>query len=108
MKGLLFLLSLSTYVYSSVDNYIFPYSDPSFSSYGTTGLLQMPNARLFEAGDVGINYASFNPYNRISVVASPFFLGYKRLIPIPRLRTDYIQITMNLVAIKHLKIRDLI
>ena len=32
----------------------------------------MPNARLFEAGDVGINYASFNPYNRISVVASPF------------------------------------
>ena len=68
----------------------------------------MPNARLFDAGDVGINYASFNPYNRGYRSLHHHFLGYKRLIPIPRLRTDYIQITMNLVAIKHLKIRDLI
>ena len=45
-----FLLSLfffSTTIYSSPNSYIFPNIDiPSYSNYGTLGLIQLPNARF--------------------------------------------------------------
>ena len=63
----------------------------------------MPNARLFDAGDARIN-CTFNPI-MISVVIP--FSWLQASYSYTEIRTDYI-INFNLVAIKLLKIRDLI
>ena len=59
-------------VYSSIDNYIYPNSTPSYSNYGTIGLLQMPSARFHEEGTVAFNWTKNEPYQRGSVLAYPF------------------------------------
>ena len=59
-------------VYSSIDNYIYPNSTPSYSNYGTLGLLQMPSARFHEEGTVAFNWIKNEPYQRGSVLAYPF------------------------------------
>ena len=45
---------------------------PSISNYGTTGLLQVPTARLFPAGSLAFNYIDNGPYRRMSYMAYPF------------------------------------
>ncbi|MDA9876133.1 YjbH domain-containing protein [Gammaproteobacteria bacterium] len=67
----LYLLPLTTFS-SSLHNYIYPKQQPSYSNYGTTGLIQMPSARFHEAGSLGLSWSSNDPYLRGSLIAYPF------------------------------------
>ncbi len=66
------LLVISLNVHSSAYEYLFPNTLPSFSNYGTTGLLQLPNARHLEAGSLGFSWTHNEPYLRGSILAYPF------------------------------------
>ena len=57
---------------SSVYDYLYPSQEPGFSSYGTTGIIQMPSARMLEEGSVSLNFSQFSPYQRISLIMHPF------------------------------------
>ena len=51
------LLLLSEDAYGAINDYIYPKSAyPSYSNYGTIGLIQMPNARLMPAGSLAIGF----------------------------------------------------
>ena len=53
-------------------DYLFPYNNPSFSDYGTLGLIQMPNSRFLEEGSLGFVWSRNQPYMRGGIVAYPF------------------------------------
>jgi hypothetical protein len=58
---------------SELKDYIYPYSDqPSYSNYGTAGLLQMPTARFLPEGSMAFTWSHYEPYLRGSLVAYPF------------------------------------
>lgn len=57
---------------ASVNDYLFKSFDPSFSNWGTAGLLNMPSARLQEPGTIALSFASHEPYSRLAGVAYPF------------------------------------
>ena len=60
-------------VFSQVADYIFPYFDqPSYSNYGTIGLIQMPSARLHKEGTIGFTWSHADPYLRGSIMGNPF------------------------------------
>lgn len=42
------------------------------NDFGETGLLQMPSARMADAGEVGVSYNRVDPYTRINAFAQPF------------------------------------
>ena len=71
-KLLLFLLIFSHSAQSDINDYIYPYSNPSYSNYGTLGLLQMPSARMHEEGTLGFSWSNNDPYLRGSLIAYPF------------------------------------
>jgi len=63
----------SNLAFASIDDYIYSKSSSySYSNYGTIGLIQMPSARLHEAGSLGFNWSHVDPYLRGSIVAYPF------------------------------------
>ena len=68
------LLSLSSsFTSASINDYIYKYSDiPSYSNYGSLGLIQMPNARFYEAGSLAFSFSNNDPYINASVLAYPF------------------------------------
>ncbi len=71
----IFFLSfvLSNNLYGDINDYIYPFSDqPSFSNYGTIGLIQMPSARMMEEGSIAFTWSMTQPYLRGSIVANPF------------------------------------
>lgn len=68
----LFFLFCSQVYPSSLYEYIYPKREPSFSNYGTTGLIQMPSARLHEAGSLALSWTHNEPYLRGSLIAYPF------------------------------------
>ena len=56
-----------------ISEYIYPnFNTPSFSNYGTTGLVQMPSARFFAEGSIGFTWSHLDPYLRGSIIAYPF------------------------------------
>ena len=55
-----------------MNDYLFKSFDPSFSNWGTAGLLNMPSARLQEPGTIALSFASHEPYSRLAGVAYPF------------------------------------
>jgi hypothetical protein len=57
---------------ASSNEYLYKSFDPSFSNWGTTGLLNMPSARFQEPGTIALNFASHEPYSRLAGVAYPF------------------------------------
>ena len=58
---------------SAVNDYIYRFSDsPSYSNYGSTGLIQMPNARFQEAGSLTFSFSDNDPYINGSIIAYPF------------------------------------
>lgn len=59
-------------VKGEITDYIYPNIDPSYSNYGTTGLIQMPNARFQSEGTLGVNWSSADPYLRGTIIAYPF------------------------------------
>ncbi len=71
-KFILFILFFSADTESNINDYIYPYSSPSYSNYGTLGLIQMPSARMHEEGTLGFSWSSNDPYLRGSIVAYPF------------------------------------
>jgi hypothetical protein len=66
------LLFNSNSVKSSIDNYIYPYSSPSFNEYGALGLIRMPSARFHEEGTIAFHWSKNDPYTRGSIIAYPF------------------------------------
>lgn len=63
----------STQLQSSTQDYIYPNSRfPSYSNYGTIGVIQMPNARMMPEGSLGFSWSDMDPYKRGSIVAYPF------------------------------------
>ena len=76
-KQKIFLISILLLNYSNVFadiyDYIYPVrNDPSFSNYGTTGLIQNPTARFMEEGSLALNWSHLDPYIRGSLIAYPF------------------------------------
>ena len=67
-----YLLFFSTSIFSSIEDYIFPFKSPSFSNYGTLGVIQMPNARMHKEGTLAFSWTNNDPYLRGSIVAYPF------------------------------------
>ena len=59
--------------HAQLADYIYPYFDqPSYSNYGTVGLIQMPSARLHKGGTIGFTWSHSDPYLRGSVMGNPF------------------------------------
>jgi len=58
---------------ASVDDYKYPFfQTPSFSNYGTVGLIQLPSARMQPAGTIAFSWSHFDPYINGSILAYPF------------------------------------
>ena len=68
----LFLAFSISKVHSSYFDYIYPYSEPSFSNYGSLGLIQNPNARFLSEGFTALSWSHNEPYLRGSIIAYPF------------------------------------
>jgi len=67
------VIGFSSFASSANYDYIYPSSQfPSFSNYGTVGLIQMPNARFQEAGSLAFAWSDIDPVLRGSIVAYPF------------------------------------
>lgn len=54
------------------DSYLYKTLTPSHSSWGTTGVLNMPSARFHKEGSLALNLSNHNPYTRLSLSAYPF------------------------------------
>jgi hypothetical protein len=77
VRGVIILLGLaSCFCYplkAQIVDYIYPYYDqPSYSNYGTVGLIQMPSARFHPAGTIGFTWTHADPYLRGSIMGNPF------------------------------------
>jgi|TARA_B110000008_G_scaffold33846_3_gene30031 hypothetical protein len=60
-------------MHAQIADYIYPYhSFPSYSNYGTIGLIQMPSARMHEEGSIGFTWTHSDPYLRGSIMGNPF------------------------------------
>jgi hypothetical protein len=58
---------------AQIADYIYPhYEQPSYSNYGTVGLIQMPSARMHPEGSVGFTWSHSEPYLRGSIMGNPF------------------------------------
>ena len=71
---LFFLLGffLSFEIGSSIYDYYPKKLEPSSTSYGITGVIQMPSARLMKEGSMKIGYSSSYPYEYTYISATPF------------------------------------
>jgi hypothetical protein len=70
--ALLTSLIFSTTVAAQYSDYEYLYEGPSFSNYGTLGIINAPSARFHEAGTLGYNWSHNQPYLRGSLIAYPF------------------------------------
>lgn len=69
----IFSLGISLNIKGEISDYIYPYYEvPSISNYGTTGLLQVPTARMHEEGTLAFGWSHNEPYLRGSIIAYPF------------------------------------
>jgi len=70
---IVFTVNFSSSLDAQVSDYIYPFNDqPSFSNYGTAGLIMMPSARMHKAGTVGFTWSHLEPYLRGSIMGYPF------------------------------------
>jgi hypothetical protein len=63
---------LSTLAKADITQYIYPNTNPSYSNYGTTGIIQMPSARFQPEGSLGISWSHADPYLKGTIIAYPF------------------------------------
>ena len=64
---------IATNLNAQIADYIYPhFSAPTYSNYGTIGLIQMPSARMQPAGTVGFTWTHAEPYLRGSIMGHPF------------------------------------
>ena len=67
------LISFIPWANGAIQDYIYPhYQIPTISNYGTSGLLQVPTARLHEGGTLAFSWSHNEPYLRGSLIAYPF------------------------------------
>lgn len=76
-RSLLILLTLLTLLAyelnAAINDYVYPIQRPSYSNYGGLGLIQMPNARFYQAGSLAFSWTHNEPYLRGSILAYPFY-----------------------------------
>lgn len=78
MKPTIFKVSLLAFIFfapilqADFSEYQFRFSGPSFSNYGTIGIINAPTARFFEEGTLSFAWSHNQPYLRGSIVAYPF------------------------------------
>ena len=65
-------LYFTIYLKADIYDYIYPFKNPSYSNYGSLGLIQNPNARFHKEGTLGFTWSHNEPYLRGSIVAYPF------------------------------------
>ena len=71
--SLVFGAFTSSGIHASIDDYIYLNDNyPSFSNSGTIGLIQMPSARMMPSGSIAFSWSDSDPYQRGSLVATPF------------------------------------
>jgi len=63
---------LSFEVRPSLEDYYPRKLEPTYSNYGITGILEMPNARFMEEGSMRIGYSNSYPYKYTYISATPF------------------------------------
>jgi hypothetical protein len=67
------MTAFTAIVEAQIADYIYPHNaQPSFSNYGTVGLIMMPSARMHEAGTIGFTWSHADPYLRGSIMGYPF------------------------------------
>ena len=66
------ILSLSFFAKADYSDYKYRFSHPSFSNYGTIGIINNPSARFLPEGSFGFSWSGNEPYLRGSIVAYPF------------------------------------
>lgn len=75
-KASAFLFSLVIFISVSsnaeYEDYLSALRKPSFSDYGTIGLIHMPTARMMPEGSLAFKWSRGQPYFRGSIVATPF------------------------------------
>ena len=72
MKAIwVFLFFLSGGVQASYEEYLKSLRSPSFSDYGTIGLVHMPSARMMPEGSLAFRWAAGQRSAGSSVVATP-------------------------------------
>jgi len=69
---LLIFTNFNSSLNAELNDYIFPNRSPSFSNYGTVGLISNPSARFQKEGTVAFSWSRMQPYLRGSIVAYPF------------------------------------
>ncbi|MDC0906761.1 YjbH domain-containing protein [Gammaproteobacteria bacterium] len=66
------LLTCSISLRAEINDYKYINSSPSFSNYGTLGLISNPSARFLPEGTIGFSWSRLQPYLRGSIVTYPF------------------------------------
>ncbi len=69
---ILSFLFLSISLPAQYNDYAYLYRGPSFSNYGTLGLINAPNARFHKEGTIAFNWSHNQPYLRGSLIMYPF------------------------------------
>lgn len=72
LRVTIFFFCCSSQLNGAPHEFIYPNQGPSFSNYGTLGLLSNPNARFLPEGSLGFSWSKMEPYLRGSIVAYPF------------------------------------
>ena len=65
-------LSFSIDLSASLEDYYPKKLEPTYSNYGITGILQIPNARLMDEGSMRIGFSASFPYEYTYISATPF------------------------------------
>ena len=53
-------------------NYLFPYQKPTYTNYGSIGIIQNPTSRFNKEGTLAFSWSHNEPYLRGSILAYPF------------------------------------
>ena len=64
--------SLAFSLKADYNDYKYRFSYPSFSNYGTIGVINNPSARFLPEGTYGLTWSANDPYLKGSIVAYPF------------------------------------
>ena len=64
--------SLAFFLKADYNDYKYRFSYPSFSNYGTIGVINNPSARFLPEGTYGLTWSANDPYLKGSIVAYPF------------------------------------
>ena len=69
---LILLIYSPSKTHAQYNDYAYRFSGPSFSNYGTLGIVNSPNARFHKAGTLAFSWSHNQPYLRGSIIAYPF------------------------------------